>query len=171
VLGALEEKRRALPVVVIGVHSAKFDAEKAPDRIADAMARYGVRHPVVVDDDHRVWQSYAVRSWPTLVIVRPDGTIAAVAPGEADLESLDAFVEKVLAEARTDGTLARAPLRFDAPLPEAPGVLSFPGKVAPMAGGLAVSDSGHHRVLLLDLDGGVRTIAGSGGRRACPTDR
>jgi DNA-binding beta-propeller fold protein YncE len=162
VLGALEEKRRADPLVVIGVHSAKFDAEKAPDRIADAMARYGVRHPVVVDDDHRVWQSYAVRSWPTLVVVRPDGTIAAVAPGEADLDSLDAFVEKVLADARADGTLARAPLRFDAALPEPPGVLSFPGKVAAVPGGLAVSDSGHHRVLVLDLEGRVRTVAGSG---------
>jgi sugar lactone lactonase YvrE len=162
VLGALEEKRRSDPLVVIGVHSAKFDAEKDPERIRDAIARHGVRHPVVVDDEHRIWQSYAVRSWPTLVVVRPDGTIAAVAPGEADLASLDAFVGGVLAEARADGTLARAPLRLESPLPEPPGILSFPGKVAALPGGLAVSDSGHHRVLLLDLEGRVEAVTGSG---------
>jgi sugar lactone lactonase YvrE/peroxiredoxin len=164
VLAALEEKRRDDPVVVIGVHSAKFTEEKDVERIREAMARYGVTHPVVVDEDHRVWQSYTVKSWPTLVVVRPDGSIAAVAPGEADLEALDAFVQQVLDDAREDATLARAPFRVEG-ASEAPpaGVLSFPGKVIALPGGrLAVSDSGHHRVLVLDMAGRVDLAIGSG---------
>lgn len=149
--------------MVIGVHSAKFDAEQEPERIREAMARHGVRHPVIVDERHRIWQAYAVRSWPTLVVIRPDGTLAAVAPGEAELDALDAFVGGVLDEARADGTLARAPVAFDALPEESTGPLRFPGKlIALPRGGLAVSDSGHHRVLLLDDDGRLRRTIGCG---------
>jgi sugar lactone lactonase YvrE len=174
VLGALEERRRGQPLVVIGVHSAKFDAEQQPERIRDALARHGVRHPVVVDERHRIWQAYAVRSWPTLVVVRPDGTLAAVAPGEADLDTLDAFIGRVMDEARADGTLARAPFTLDDLPPEAPAALSFPGKVIALPdGGLAVSDSGHHRVVVCDAGGGVRQVVGSGepGLRDGPAER
>jgi sugar lactone lactonase YvrE len=163
VLGALETKRRGEPVVVIGVHSAKFDAEQEPERVAEAMARHGVRHPVIVDERHRIWQAYAVRSWPTLVVIRPDGTVAAAAPGEAELDALDAFVGRVLDEARADGTLARAPLALETLPAPSSGALSFPGKVIALpAGGLAVADSGHHRVLLLDDEGRLRTTIGGG---------
>jgi sugar lactone lactonase YvrE len=174
VLGALEERRRGQPLVVIGVHSAKFDAEQEPERIREAMARHGVRHPVVVDQRHRIWQAYAVRSWPTLVVVRPDGTLAAVAPGEAEFEALDAFVGRVMDEARADGTLARAPFAPDQLPPEPPGALSFPGKVIALPdGGLAVSDSGQHRVVVCDAGGGVRQVVGSGepGLRDGPVER
>lgn len=164
VLAALEGKRLDDPVVVIGVHSAKFSGEADAARIRDAVGRYGIRHPVIVDVDHRIWQSYTVRSWPTLVVIRPDGSIAAVAPGEADLDALDAFVQSVIDDAREDGTLARAPARAaDAAGEAPPGTLAFPGKVIGLPGDrLAVSDSGHHRVLVLGLDGGVEVVIGSG---------
>src|SRR5207244_136812 len=72
VLDALEKKHARDPFVVVGVHSAKFEAEAHPDRVADAIARYGVHHPVVVDREMQIWQSFAIRSWPTLVVVRPN---------------------------------------------------------------------------------------------------
>ncbi len=174
VLGALEEKRKDDPVVVIGVHSAKFTAEGDADRIAEAMARHGVRHPVVVDEGHRIWRAYAVRSWPTLVLVRPDGTIGATAPGEADLRPLDAAVGRLLEEARADGTLARERLGTALPPAAAAGPLCFPSRVIALPGGrLAVSDSGHHRVLVLDASGRAETVVGSGepGLSDGPLDR
>jgi thiol-disulfide isomerase/thioredoxin len=84
ILRDLEERHRDDPLLVIGVHSAKFDAEKDASHILAAMRRYGVSHPVAVDSEMKIWSQYAVRSWPTLVIVRPDGTLAAIAPGEPD---------------------------------------------------------------------------------------
>ena len=167
VLAELEERHRADPVVVIGVHSAKFTGEKDPQRIADAIERYGVRHPVVVDSELRIWRAFAIRSWPTLVVIRPDGTLAAVAPGEPEPAMLERFVSGLLDEAREDGSLAAAPVLALAPRRAPTGPLSFPGKlVVGSDGRIAVSDSGHHRVVLLD-DGG-RTLAtiGSGLRGA-----
>jgi thiol-disulfide isomerase/thioredoxin len=163
VLAALEAKRRDDPLVVIGVHSAKFSGEKDARRIAEALARYDVKHPVVVDVDHRIWQSYTVKSWPTLVVIRPDGSIAAMAPGEADLEALDAFVQTLLDDAREDGTLARERFRLEAATAPSSGPLAFPGKVIPLPGDrLAVSDTGHHRLMILSLEGRVELIVGSG---------
>src|SRR3989442_1535742 len=153
VLRDLEERHRADPLVVIGVHSAKFDAEKDEGHILQAMQRPGVAHPVAVDSDMQLWSQYAVRSWPTLVIIRPDGTLAAVAPGEPDPSVLEAFVSDQLSEARADGSLSSKPLRLEKSERRDDRTLSFPGKVASTSHGrIVVSDSGHHRVLVLGSD-------------------
>ncbi len=160
-LGALTRRRHGQPLVVLGVHTAKFSAEHEPERVARAMARHGVTHPVVLDERERIRRAYAVRAWPTLVVVRPDGTLAAVASGEAELEALDAFVGQVLDEARADGSLARAPYAPDVPAQPMSGAPCWPAKVIALPdGGLAVSDVGRHRVLLLDPDGRLRQTIG-----------
>jgi thiol-disulfide isomerase/thioredoxin/sugar lactone lactonase YvrE len=178
ILRDLEARHARDPVVVIGVHSAKFAAEQAPARVAEAAARYGVAHPVVVDRGMALWERFGVRSWPTLVIVRPDGTISAVAPGEPDPAVLEAFLRRELDEARAAGTLAAAPaslplaagtiVALDEPaatprVTSAPGTLAYPGKVAVHEDGrIAVADSGHHRVLVLAPTGETLQVIGSG---------
>ena len=162
ILRDLEERHRKDPLVVIGVHSAKFDAEKDDAHILAAMRRHGVSHPVAVDSEQRIWSQYAVRSWPTLVIIRPDGTLAAVAPGEPDPVVLEGFVQQLLAEARAAGTLREKPLQAGAPETQAQRPLDYPGKIAQGGGKIFVSDSGHHRVLVLDARGAVIDHIGSG---------
>jgi thiol-disulfide isomerase/thioredoxin len=163
VLDALEEQHRNEPLVVIGVHSAKFEGERDPERITDAIARYGIRHPVLVDRDMKVWNDFAVRSWPTLVAVRPDGTIGAVAPGEPDPAVLSKFVQNELDRARRRGVLAAAPFRIDRAEPRVERPLSFPGKIAVAPDGrIAVSDSGHHRVLIVKPTGECIMAIGRG---------
>ena len=167
ILRDLEERHANDPVVVIGVHSAKFDAEKDAARIEAAMQRYGVSHPVAVDSDMRIWSEYAVRSWPTLVVIRPDGTLAAVAPGEPEPAMLEAVVAEELERGRKEGTLARSPFHPGGPRRTAVSTLSYPGKVAATSHGrIVVSDSGHHRVLVLGPDGAVQDTIGSGLRGA-----
>jgi hypothetical protein len=40
--------------------------------------------------------------------------------------------------------------------------LRYPGKVAVGGGRLVVADSGHHRLLVLGLEGGVQAVVGAG---------
>lgn len=163
VLRALEERFAGQPLVVVGVHSGKFSAERDPERILEAVGRYGVPHPVVVDDEMVIWRRFGIRSWPTLVVVRPDGTVASVAPGEPELETLHAFVEREMNLAREQGTLALAPPPIVPVTPPRHRPLNYPGKALPLPDGrLVVSDSGHHRVLLCSADGEVRQTIGSG---------
>src|SRR3954466_2696187 len=140
VLRDLEERHVADPLVVIGVHSAKFDAEKDAGHILAAMRRYGVAHPVAVDSEMRIWSAYAIRSWPTLVILRPDGTLAAVAPGEPEPAMLESFVQEQLRQGRANGTLAAAPLRIEQPREAAGSALEYPGKIAAGADRIFVAD-------------------------------
>ena len=46
------EKKYANELVVIGVHSAKFDNEKDTESIRKAILRYEISHPVVNDAEH-----------------------------------------------------------------------------------------------------------------------
>lgn len=165
VLREIERRHHADPLVVIGIHSGKFDAESDPARVRDAVRRYGIEHPVVVDRDMGIWERYAVRSWPTLVVVNPKGTIAAVAPGEPDPDLLDHFVSELLDEARRENMLAPAPFRIEAAFSEEARPLAYPGKVAVAPDGrLAISDSAHHRVLVTTHEGAVLHAIGTGER-------
>lgn len=157
-LGALESRYRDQPVVVAGIHSNKFPAEGEAERVRAARRRYGVEHPVLVDVDRQVWQLYTVRAWPTIVFLRPDGTIAAALAGEQRLETIEAIVDDQLEDARANGTLGT---RFEPELEPSPttDALAYPGKVLATPQGLAIADSGHHRIVLLDGKGGwIRSI-------------
>ena len=76
-------------LVVIGVHSAKFDAEKHTDRIREAILRYGIDHPVVNDAEMRVWQEYAVRAWPSFMLIDPLGKVFGTHSGEQVFDLFD----------------------------------------------------------------------------------
>src|SRR5207249_8795115 len=56
----LEDKYRDQPFVVVGVHSGKFNQEKDPQNIRQAIMRHNIRHPVAVDSKFRVWKSFGV---------------------------------------------------------------------------------------------------------------
>src|SRR5438093_7415795 len=128
VLRRIEERFRAEPVVVIGVHSAKFISEKDPENIHRAMRRYGVVHPVVVDAEHDIWERFAVRAWPTLVLVDAAGYVRETLPGEVDENDLAGAIGALLVEGRDKGILAAGPLDV-APDREADRTfLRFPGR-------------------------------------------
>ncbi len=142
-------------VAVIGVHSPKFDAERDPAKVAEAIRRYGVLHPVAHDPHGVLWDEYGVRAWPTLVFVSPDGHVIGQISGEPQPEALIEGVGDMLREFRELGELRPAALPLDA-MAEPEGRLSHPGKIRAAGGGAwAVADAGHHQIVLLD-DAGAR---------------
>jgi hypothetical protein len=147
------EERYPDDVVIVGVHSGKFTAERESVRIRDASIRLGAVHPTLNDRQFRVWRSYAVNAWPTLVAVDPRGYVVGVRAGEYVAADLLPFIDRVLGEARTADTLRSGPMHFtaDAPTVE-PGELAFPGKIAVDGRRIAIADSGHHRILVGTLD-------------------
>jgi thiol-disulfide isomerase/thioredoxin len=149
------ERRFGGDVAVLGVHSGKFTNERSSANIARACERLGVHHPVLNDWQFRTWREYAVRAWPTLVVVSPDGYVLGQQAGEVTAEQLapvlGRFVDALKAEGKIGGT---APLPY-APAPAAPepGVLRFPAKVCAVADDrVFVADTGHHRVLEIEID-------------------
>jgi len=158
-LARLERRHEGEALAVVGVHSAKFDNERDPDAVRNAVIRYDVSHPVVSDGEMALWRGLGVSSWPTQVVVSPSGRVLAVFTGEGharDVEDLvsaalgvygergelDASPLPVALERERDPRLARSPLRY-------PGGVAVDGR----GGRLFVSDSNNHRVVATDLGG------------------
>ncbi|MGW4975577.1 NHL domain-containing thioredoxin family protein [Streptomyces mirabilis] len=163
-LRELEEKHRDT-VVIIGVHSPKFVHEAEHQAVVDAVERYGVEHPVLDDPELATWKQYAVRAWPTLVVIDPEGYVVAQHAGEGHAHAIARLVEELEAEHAAKGTLRRGDGPYVAPEPE-PTALRFPGKALALpSGNLLVSDTTRHQLVELEDDGEsvVRRI-GSGVR-------
>lgn len=153
------EERFGDSIAVVGVHSGKFTGERETSHIRDAALRLNAAHPTVNDRQFRVWRSYAVNAWPTVVAVDPRGYVVGMRAGEFAAADLVPFIERILAESRSAGTLDASPLHFPVDAPsELPGTLAFPGKVAVDGRRIAIADSGHHRVLVGELSDDQRRM-------------
>ncbi len=153
-LRPLEEKYADV-LVTVGVHSPKFVHESEHGAVVAAVERYGVHHPVLDDPDLTTWKQYAVRAWPTLTVVDPEGYVVAQLSGEGHAHALDTLLADLVAEHESKGTLHRGDGPYVAPAPRE-GVLSFPGKMLVLDDGtLLVSDTAHHSLAHLDADGGT----------------
>ena len=159
VVPTLRRLEEAFPdeVVVVGVHSPKFSAEREAVNLAHAIARCDVRHPVIHDPDMVLWDEYCVRAWPTLVLIGPDGRILGDITGEPDAQRLISGVGAMLHAWREQGLLTPSPLPV-ALAEGAGGNLRYPAKIKPLRapdGGKlwALADSGHHQIVVFDDHG------------------
>lgn len=152
-LAALERELEDEPFVVVGVHSPKFPNENDAEMVRQAVARYGVTHPVVVDPGRKIWDEFGVRGWPTLVVLDAEGRVVAAGSGEPDLDALRDAVRELLDLERREGNLddAPLPLRREA---IARGALAYPGKVHVAGDRVYVADTGHGQIVECGLDGG-----------------
>ncbi|MFD9629249.1 NHL domain-containing thioredoxin family protein [Streptomyces violascens] len=162
-LRELEEKHRDT-VVIVGVHSPKFVHEAEHQAVVDAVERYGVEHPVLDDPELATWKQYAVRAWPTLVVIDPEGYVVAQHAGEGHAHAIERLVEELEAEHGAKGTLRRGDGPYVPPEPVATD-LRFPGKAIVLpSGNFLVSDTTRHQLVELGPDGEsvVRRIGGDG---------
>jgi thiol-disulfide isomerase/thioredoxin len=151
-LRELEERHRDT-LVVVGVHSPKFVHEAEHGAVVDAVERYGVAHPVLDDPELATWKQYAVRAWPTLVVIDPEGYVVAQHAGEGHVHAIERLVTELEAEHGAKGTLRRGDGPYVAPEPE-PTALRFPGKALVLPGGtFLVSDTTRHQLVELAGDG------------------
>ncbi|WP_344329283.1 NHL domain-containing thioredoxin family protein [Streptomyces macrosporus] len=151
-LRELEERHRDT-VVIVGVHSPKFVHEAEHQAVVDAVERYEVHHPVLDDPELATWKQYAVRAWPTLVVVDPEGYVVAQHAGEGHAHAIEKLVEELEAEHGAKGTLRRGDGPYVPPEPE-PTDLRFPGKALVLpSGNVLVSDTTRHQLVELEPDG------------------
>jgi len=163
------EKKYANQLVVIGVHSAKFDQEKDNDNIRKAILRYEIAHPVVNDAEQRIWKAYrryGVSAWPSLILIDPEGNYMGVTTGEGNYDLLDKVLTRYIPKFRQKKALNEKPIKFESARFSEQGKspLFFPGKVLADAASkrLFIADSTHHRIVITDLDGKKIAIAGTG---------
>lgn len=86
------ERHRDAGLVVIGVHSPEFAFERSPARVRTAIRRFGIRHPVALDNDHATWKAWANLYWPAHYLVDRTGRIRYRHFGEGDYDRTEAAI-------------------------------------------------------------------------------
>jgi thiol-disulfide isomerase/thioredoxin len=152
-------------LVVIGVHSAKFENEKDTENIRKIIVRYDVEHPVINDANFKIWDAYAIRAWPGLVLIDPDGYIVGRWFGEGQFQTIENQITQAITKFRKQGNLNEQPLKFaleKAKVGDLP--LAFPGKVLAdeKSKRLFISDSNHNRIVITDFGGKLIETVGNG---------
>lgn len=156
-------------LVVIGVHSAKFINEKNSSSVLSAVQRYNIHHPVVNDAESCMWEALGIRCWPTLLILGPGNKPIFVLTGEGHREELEWYVGAALRHFCSRISTTSLPISLNTHLKaKEEQVLYFPSKIAlnPFYRGrseepfLAISDTGHNRIVLTDCSGIVLRIIG-----------
>jgi len=157
------EKQYPNELVVIGVHSAKFDTEKDTENIKNAMRRYEIEHFVVNDAEHKIWDNLGVSSWPTLVLIGADGKVLGGHGGEFKADELSPAIDKAIEYYKGEGLLDQKPFPVDS-VYSSTSPLLYPGKILAdeATGRLFISDSNHNRIVIAGLDGKLIDVIGSG---------
>src|SRR4051794_39091173 len=109
-LAKLEEKYKN-ELVVIGVHSPKFVAERDSANIRQKVREYGIKHPVINDADQTIWNRLGVQSWPTLGIFDPEGKVVFAISGEGHYAELDRVIGALVEKFKGKG-LDETPVKF-----------------------------------------------------------
>ncbi|MEC9009525.1 MAG: thioredoxin-like domain-containing protein [Planctomycetota bacterium] len=163
-LKKLEEKYPN-QLVVIGVHSPKFNTERDIENLRRAVLRYDISHPVISDSSKAIWRRYKINFWPTMYLIDPEGKVCAWRRGEAPFDVIDKAIARQVRIHKQKGTLNEKPIRWDLELDKQPSTpLRFPGKIIVDATGqrVVIADSGHHRLIVTDMSGQKATVIGSG---------
>lgn len=149
------EKEFGADLTVIGVHSAKFANEKDKENIRSAVLRYGIEHAVVNDADFKIWKQFAVRSWPTLILIGADGKIKQTYSGEGNKEEIRDDIKSLLREAHN-----KEPLPIELEKDKEPEtLLSFPGKMEfgsyQGEAAIFIANSAKNQIIIANSDGKI----------------
>jgi cytochrome c biogenesis protein CcdA/thiol-disulfide isomerase/thioredoxin len=103
------DKYRNDGFVVVGVHTPEFAFEKDEGNVRKAVARYGIRYPVALDNFYGTWKAYGNRYWPAHYLFDAEGRLREVHSGEGKYEETERAIQSLLIEAKR----LRAPVEPD----------------------------------------------------------
>jgi thiol-disulfide isomerase/thioredoxin len=93
-----DDKYRSQGLIIVGVHSPEFAHERSIQYVREAVAKLGIRYPVVLDNEFKIWHAYRNVYWPTLYLIDKKGLIRYTHIGEGAYEETERIIEQLLAE-------------------------------------------------------------------------
>jgi len=81
-LDKMARSREAAGLVVVGVHTPEWAAERSVENVRSAVKRFEIRHPVMVDSDYSYWNALHNHFWPTFYLIGRDGLLYGKVVGE-----------------------------------------------------------------------------------------
>ncbi|MEX2055118.1 MAG: redoxin family protein [Candidatus Andersenbacteria bacterium] len=85
-------------LTIVGMHTPEFAFEKELGNVQAAVAKFGIKYPVVLDNDYGTWKAYGNRYWPRKYLIDIDGYIVYDHIGEGAYEETEQKIQELLAE-------------------------------------------------------------------------
>ncbi len=85
-------------LVIVGIHSPEFEFEKGIDNVKQAVTRFGIKYPVLLDNDHGTWNAFQNSYWPRKYLVDSEGFIRYDHIGEGGYVETENAIRTLLAE-------------------------------------------------------------------------
>ncbi|MEM7612445.1 MAG: redoxin family protein [Pseudomonadota bacterium] len=79
---SLEQRLADEAFTVISVHSPEFEHEHDIGKVREQAAKFGLTHPIMIDNDFAYWQAMNNRYWPTYYLIDAEGRIRDTFIGE-----------------------------------------------------------------------------------------
>ncbi len=83
-------------LVIIGVHTPEFDFEKVHDNVVKAVAKEGIKYPVVQDNDYGTWSAYGNQYWPRKYLIDMAGYVVYDKIGEGGYVETEEKIQDLL---------------------------------------------------------------------------
>jgi thiol-disulfide isomerase/thioredoxin len=86
-------------LTIVGVETPEFDFEKNASNVSDAIGQFGLRYPVVQDNNMGTWNAYGNEYWPADYLIDAKGEVRYATFGEGDYDKTETAIRSLLAEA------------------------------------------------------------------------
>ncbi len=98
-LEAWDARYRSKGLTIVGVESPEFPFEKDAGNVENAIRQFGIRYPVVQDNNLATWNAYGNQYWPADYLIDKTGKVRYVAFGEGDYTTTEAAIRALLVQA------------------------------------------------------------------------
>lgn len=85
-------------LVIIGIHTPEFDFEKNAENVKSAVQKFGIKYPILQDNDKETWNVYDNRYWPRKYLVDDEGYIRYDHIGEGAYQQTEKVIQALLSE-------------------------------------------------------------------------
>ncbi len=83
---------------IIGIHTPEFAFEKVQANVEQAVQDFGIRYPVILDNEYQTWTAYGNQYWPRKYLIDIDGYIVYDHIGEGGYAETEAQIQRALHE-------------------------------------------------------------------------
>jgi thiol-disulfide isomerase/thioredoxin len=81
---------------LVGVHFPRYEADTDLEKVKEDLAKYGITHPVAIDNLHKIAEAYQNEYVPAFFLFDKEGKLFFRTAGDKGFEKLQPKIEQVL---------------------------------------------------------------------------